>query len=81
MNLESLTVIIGMIQVGYGHCSVSFILMLQLLQLRAEEVLIESTGVIGRRIKKVISHSVCMSLLLSFSSLSSSYKYISILLA
>lgn len=31
-----------------------FFLMLQLLHLRSEEVLIESTGVIGRRIKKVI---------------------------
>lgn len=34
---------------------------LQLLKMRPEEVLIESTGVIGQRIKKVDSSTLCMS--------------------
>lgn len=40
---------------------VNVITILQLLKMRPEEVLIESTGVIGQRIKKVNYITLCMS--------------------
>lgn len=44
--------------------SINVITILQLLKMRPEEVLIESTGVIGQRIKKVDSSALCMSYML-----------------
>lgn len=39
---------------------VNVITIMQLLKMRPEEVLVESTGVIGQRIKKVESSTFCM---------------------